>query len=464
MAALPFDTLLVANRGEIAVRVIRAARELGLRSVAVYSDADQESLHVRMADDAVNIGPHQASKSYLNVPAILDAARRSGAGAIHPGYGFLAENAAFADAVAAAGMAFVGPSGDTIRRMGDKVSARQAAMQAGVPVVPGSEGVLDDLDAARREAARIGYPVMIKASAGGGGRGIRVCVDEEALVQQWPLAQAEAQAAFGSGACYLERLVRRGRHIEVQVLGDGERAVHLFERECSLQRRRQKVWEEAPAPTLPTTTRQALCDSAVRLARNVGYSGAGTVEYLYDEVDGGFYFLEMNTRIQVEHGITEMITGVDLVREMLKIAAGQPLSLRQEDIACQGVSIEVRLNAEDPARDFFPNIGTVQSLTWPGGPGVRVDSMLYPGYQVSPYYDSMLAKLMVHAEDRDAALERLRRALAEMQIGGLTTTAGLHAALARDPQVRSAHYDTGFLEQWLQKHGPKLKHNEEEVS
>ncbi|MDR0480199.1 MAG: acetyl-CoA carboxylase biotin carboxylase subunit [Burkholderiaceae bacterium] len=451
-----FTSVLIANRGEIAVRVIRAAQELGIRTIAVYSDADQNSLHVRLADQAVNIGPYQAAKSYLNINAILDAAKATGAQAIHPGYGFLSENAAFADAVRAAGLVFIGPSGDVIRAMGDKVSARQAAVQAGVPVVPGSDGLVSDLATARQEAARIGYPVMIKATAGGGGRGIRVCADEAALVQQWPVAQAEAQAAFGNGAAYLERFIPRARHIEVQILGDGQRAVHLFERECSLQRRRQKVWEEAPSPSLDDRTRKALCESAVRLAETVRYSGAGTLEYLYDDATGEFFFIEMNTRIQVEHPITEAITGIDLVREMILIAGGQPLRLAQSDISYRGAAIEVRLNAEDPAKNFFPKVGRVEELVWPGGPGVRIDSMLYPGYDISPYYDSLLAKLIVHAENRPAAIARLARALGEIKLGGLTTTASLHTALARNEQVRNANYHTGFLEPWLAEHAAQL--------
>ncbi len=456
-----FDTVLVANRGEIAVRVIRAARELGLRSVAVYSDADRDSLHVRLADEALPIGPAQAAKSYLNIDAILTAAKQCGAQAIHPGYGFLSENATFADAVHAAGLVFVGPSAEAIRAMGDKANARQAAIAAGVPVVPGSAGLVADIDGAARGAARIGYPVMIKATAGGGGRGIRVCADEAALRQQFPLAQAEAQAAFGNGAAYLERFVGRARHIEVQILGDGRDAVHLFERECSLQRRRQKVWEEAPSPAIDDATREALCESAVRLARAVHYSGAGTLEYLYDDASGEFFFIEMNTRIQVEHPITEAITGIDLVREMLLIAAGKPLRFRQSDIVRRGAAIEVRLNAEDPSRGFAPNPGKVESLVWPGGPGVRVDSMLYPGYTVPPYYDSLLAKLIVHAEDRPAALARLKRALGELRIGGIKTTAPLHAALVRDADVAANRVHTAFLEPWLAANAARLATEQE---
>lgn len=447
----PFETLLVANRGEIAVRVIRAAQELGIHTIAVHSDADDSALHVKMADEAVNIGPHQASKSYLNIDAILDAARRTGAQAVHPGYGFLAENAYFSDAVKAAGMAFVGPSGDAIRAMGDKITARQTAMKAGVPVVPGSDGLIDNVEAAKTEAARIGYPVMIKATAGGGGRGIRVCHDETELAKQWSLAQAEAKAAFGNGAAYLERFVPRARHLEVQILADGHRAVHFFERECSLQRRRQKIWEEAPSPVLGEQTRGALCESAVRLAEAVGYTGAGTVEYVYNDASDEFFFIEMNTRIQVEHPVTEMITGVDLLRGMIRVAAGEPLPFEQDDIHMQGAAIEVRLNAENPAKNFFPSIGKIEYLAWPGGPGVRVDSMLYPGYEIPPYYDSLLGKLIIWAEDRPAALSRLSRALDELRIDGISTTAPLHAVLARDERVRSADYETAFLEPWLEQ-------------
>lgn len=445
----PFESLLVANRGEIAVRVIRAAQELGIRTVAVHSDADATALHVQLADEAIQIGPHQASKSYLNVGAILDAARRSGVQAIHPGYGFLSESADFSDAVKAAGMAFVGPSGDAIRAMGDKATARQTAIHAGVPVVPGSDGLVHDLEAARKEAARVGYPVMIKATAGGGGRGIRICEDEAALLKQWTTAQAEAKAAFGNGAAYLERFVPRARHIEVQILADGKRAVHLFERECSLQRRRQKVWEETPSPVLGDETRRALCTSAVRMAEAVNYSGAGTVEYVYDQARDEFFFIEMNTRIQVEHPVTEMVTGVDLMRAMIRVAAGEPLGIAQDGIHLRGAAIEVRLNAENPAKDFFPNVGKIERLVWPGGPGVRVDTLLYPGYQIPPYYDSLLGKLIVWAEDRPAAMARMARALGELRIDGVITTAALHAVLVRDEQVRRANYHTTFLEPWL---------------
>jgi acetyl-CoA carboxylase, biotin carboxylase subunit len=450
-----FDKILVANRGEIAVRVIRAARELGLRAVAVHSDADKEGLWVRMADEAVAIGPAPAGKSYLNIDAILAAARQSGAGAVHPGYGFLSENAGFAEAVEGAGLTFIGPRPDTIRMMGDKAAARRAAERASVPVVLGSAGEVADVESAKAEARNIGYPVMIKASAGGGGRGIRVAEDAAALARQFPTAQAEAAAAFGSGALYLERFIARARHIEVQVLGDGERVVHCFERECSLQRRRQKIWEEAPSPALAAATRDALCASAVRLAAAARYRGAGTLEYLYDDASGDFFFIEMNTRIQVEHPVTEVVTDIDLVRTMIEIAQGKPLSLRQDEIALSGAAIEVRLNAENPERNFMPSPGRIAALTWPGGPGVRVDTMLYPGYSVPPFYDSLLAKLIVHAEDRPAALARLRRALGELEIGGIATTAPLHRRLAQSPEVAAGRVDTGFLERFLTMESPQ---------
>jgi acetyl-CoA carboxylase biotin carboxylase subunit len=444
-----FDKLLVANRGEIAVRIIRAAKELGIRTVAVFSDADKDSMAARFADEAVGIGPAPAAKSYLNIEAIIAAAQQTGAGAIHPGYGFLSENARFAQAVGAAGIVFVGPTPETIRTMGDKAAARAAAKAAGVPIVPGSEGEVGELDHALAAARHVGFPVMLKASGGGGGRGIRVAIDEAAFEHQFHTAQAEAKAAFGSGALYLERFLNRARHLEVQVLGDGERVVHCFERECSLQRRRQKIWEEAPSPAIDDVTRQALCASAVRLAERVNYRSAGTLEYLYDDNTGEFFFIEMNTRIQVEHPVTEMITGIDLVREMIRIAQGEPLSLTQADVQMRGAVIEVRINAEDPDKNFMPSPGRVAALSLPAGPGVRVDSMLFPGYVVPPYYDSLLAKIIVHAETREYALARLRRALDEFEIEGIVTTASLHRRLARLAEVQMARFDTGFLERLL---------------
>jgi acetyl-CoA carboxylase biotin carboxylase subunit len=453
--------LLVANRGEIAVRIIRAARELGLRTVQVHSTADEESLAVRLADEAVAIGPPQASRSYLKVDALLEAASATSATAVHPGYGFLAENDRFADAVEAAGIAWIGPSGATIRLMGDKVAARRAAMQAGVPTVPGSDGVVTGLVEARPVVEETGFPVMIKAAAGGGGRGIRIAHDEAEFERLLPQASAEAEAAFGDGGLYIEKVVEGARHVEVQVLGDGERVIHLFERECSLQRRRQKVWEEAPSPALPAEVREALCAAAVSLSEAVGYRGAGTLEFLYHDATREFYFIEMNTRIQVEHPVTEMVTGIDLVREQIRVCLGEKLRHRQEDIVLRGHAIEVRLNAEDPSRGFLPHPGVVTELRIPGGPGTRFDTMLYEGYAIPPFYDSLLGKLIVHDEDRPAALARLERALGELVIGGVPTTRALHAALARDPDVRAARFDTTWLERWLEANAKRLGEQEE---
>ena len=448
--------LLIANRGEIAVRILRAARELGIRTVQVHSTADTESLAVRMSDEAVNIGPPHAAKSYLNIPAILDAAKQTSADAVHPGYGFLAENADFADAVENAGLIFVGPKGKSIRVMGDKVAARAAAAAAGVPVVPGSDGRVDDPERARLVAQAIGFPVMIKAAAGGGGRGIRIAHDMSEFETLMPQASAEAKAAFGDGGLYLEKVIDRARHIEVQILGDGTRAIHCFERECSLQRRRQKVWEEAPSTALPQAVREKLCDSAVALAEAVNYRGAGTIEYLYDDQTHNFYFLEMNTRIQVEHPVTEMITGIDLVREMIRIAGGESLRYAQNDVRMGGHAIEVRINAEDPAKNFMPFPGAVDSLSVPGGPGTRFDTMLYAGYQVPPFYDSLLGKLIVWDETRDAAIGRMARALNELHVGGIKTTKPLHQLLAADPAVRQAQFHTRWLEPWLDQNAHRL--------
>jgi len=446
---MPFSRLLIANRGEIAVRIQRAARELGLTTIQVHSAADADSLAVKMADKAIDIGPPQAAKSYLNIDAILRAAAETRAEAIHPGYGFLSENADFAEAVEAAGLVFVGPRPETIRTMGDKAAARAAAEKAGVPVVPGSDGRVESLAHARLIAAEIGYPVMIKASAGGGGRGIRVVETSDALEAAYDQAGAEAKAAFGDGGLYLEKFVARARHIEVQILGDGRDVIHCYERECSLQRRRQKVWEEAPSPALDTRAREALCASAVALARSVGYRGAGTLEYLYDDATGRFYFIEMNTRIQVEHPITEVVCGLDLVREMLRIAAGAPLAYKQSDIRLRGHAIEARINAEDPALNFRPSPGKVTTFSAPAGPGVRVDTLLYSGCSVSPFYDSLIGKLIVWDESREFALARMRRALGELVVEGIATTAPLHLRLTKDEEVRRGAFHTRWLEDWL---------------
>jgi acetyl-CoA carboxylase biotin carboxylase subunit len=457
-------SVLIANRGEIAVRIIAAAKTLGIRTVQAHSLADADMLAVRLADAAACIGPPAAAKSYLNIQAVLAAAVDAGVDAVHPGYGFLAENAAFADAVEAAGLIFIGPSGDTIRLLGDKVAARQVAAAAGVPTVPGSGGRIADVGAAREVVEQLGFPVMIKAAAGGGGRGIRLAANQGEFEQVFSQASAEALAAFGDGGLYVEKLIARARHVEVQILGDGDNVVHGYERECSLQRRRQKVWEEAPAAMLPAPVRQSMCDSAVALAKSVGYRGAGTVEFLYDEEAGACYFIEVNTRIQVEHPVTEMITGLDLVAQMFRIAGGERLALRQEDIAVRGHSIEVRINAEDPSQNFRPWPGQVETLTVPQGPDIRFDTMLYAGYTVPPFYDSLLGKLIVHGESRDAALATLKRALDELTITGLPTTIPLHRALVRDAAVATGSFHTKFLETWLQTEFPAKAAQSKEIA
>jgi acetyl-CoA carboxylase biotin carboxylase subunit len=442
-------TLFVANRGEIAVRIVRAAKEMGIRTVQAVSAADKDMLAARLADTVAEVGPPHATKSYLNKEAVIAAAVASGADALHPGYGFLSENADFAAMVEAAGLVFVGPKPETIRAMGDKAMAREMAARAGVPTVPGSEGRLDGVSAAVKAAGEIGFPVMIKAAAGGGGRGIRIAATAADLEAQIPQASAEALAAFGDGGLYLERFVPLARHVEVQILGDGARAIHLYERECSLQRRRQKVWEEAPAACLTPELRERLCASAVRLAEGVGYRGAGTLEYLYDEGSGEFFFIEMNTRIQVEHPVTEMITGIDLVKTMLSIAGGAPLPYRQSDISMRGHAVEVRINAEDPAKGFLPGPGRVSGLGVPTGEGIRFDTLLYEGYAVPPFYDSLLGKLIAWGETRAAAIDRLRTALADLRIEGLPTTRALHLALADVADVRAGAVHTRWLEGWL---------------
>jgi len=436
-------TLLVANRGEIAVRIMRSARELGIRTVAVCSEADVG------ADQHVVIGPAPASRSYLNVDAVLRAAAEVGADAIHPGYGFLSERADFAERAGQAGLTFVGPSPAAIRLMGDKSLARTTAARAGVPTVAGSEGAVADVDEALEVAERIGFPLALKASAGGGGRGIRVLTSPDELRHELPVARAEAAAAFGSGEVYLERFVDKARHVEVQVFGDGERFVHLGERECSLQRRRQKVVEEAMAPNLPQRVRDEMTGAAVRLAAEVGYEGAGTVEFLYDAARGGFSFIEMNTRIQVEHPVTEMVVGRDLVREQLTVAAGAPLSFTQEQVQPRGHAMEFRINAEEPKHGFSPSPGILEVLRMPGGPFVRVDSGCEQGGQVSPFYDSLIAKVVVWGDTRDTALARARRALDEVEVQGVATTAGFLRTVVDLPQFEQASYDTTFLESWM---------------
>ena len=445
--ARPFRRVLVANRGEIAVRVIRACHQLGVEAVAVYSEADADSAHVRKADDSRLIGPPQAARSYLDIDALIAAAKDAGADAVHPGYGFLSENAGFARAVTSAGLTFVGPSAAAIAAMGDKARARVLAQEAGVPLVPGS-GVVDNVEEAVAAAGRVGYPVLVKAAAGGGGRGIRPAADDAALRLVLPAARREAAASFGSDAVYVERSLSPARHIEVQVLADQlGTVVHCYERECSLQRRRQKLFEEAPAPGLSPDLRDRMTTAAVRLARRVGYAGAGTVEFLV--ASGDFYFMEMNTRIQVEHPITELVTGLDLVAEQLRVAAGQPLSVGQEDIAVRGHAVECRINAEDPDKKFLPRPGTVTTLELPGGPGVRIEHALAPGTTIPPFYDSLVAKLCAWGGSRPQALARASQALAELEIGGLTTTAPLLRRLLEVPDVRSGRYHTAWLEDFL---------------
>ncbi|MBF6185685.1 MULTISPECIES: acetyl-CoA carboxylase biotin carboxylase subunit [Nocardia] len=441
--------LLIANRGEIAVRIARAAREQGIATVAVYSAADKDAEHVRAADECVLVGPAPATASYLNVAAIMDAVRESGADAVHPGYGFLSENADFAQAVLDAGAVWVGPSPTAIREMGDKVAARKSAEAAGVPTVPGSPGEVHDAAEAEQIAQRTGFPLAIKAAAGGGGRGIRIVERQEDLAAAISTAQAEARAAFGSDAVYVERFIPRARHIEVQIFGDGTNFVHLGLRDCSMQRRRQKVIEEAGELGLPAAASTGIAESAVQLAASVGYTGAGTVEFLYDEMRGEFYFIEMNTRIQVEHPVTEMIYQRDLVGEQLRVAAGAPLSFRQEELVPAGHAIEVRINAENPAQNFLPSPGAITRFDLPAGPFVRVDSGFKAGSVVAPFYDSMLAKVIVWGEDRPRALARLGRALDELVIEGVTTTADFVAAVLATDEFRTGRYHTTWLEGWL---------------
>ena len=442
-----FEKVLIANRGEIALRIHRACHELGIKTVAVHSTADAQAMNVRLADETVCIGPPPARASYLNIPAILSAATITGADAIHPGLGFLAENADFAAAVEEHGFVFIGPSPEHIRLMGDKVRAKVEAQRLGIPVVPGSPEAVRDVAEAEAAAHAIGYPVLLKASAGGGGRGMKLARDAAELGQQLPLAQAEARAAFGDDAVYLERFLDRPRHIEVQLIGDGKGgAIHLGERDCSVQRSHQKLLEETPSPALDEVARQRLTGLAVGAVQRLGYRSSGTMEFLYQ--DGAFYFIEMNTRLQVEHPISEMISGVDIVREQLRIAAGAPLGYRQSDIRLQGHAIECRINAENP-ENFRPSPGRISEYHAPGGLGVRVDSALYQGYEVPPFYDSLVAKLIVHGASREECLMRLRRTLEEYVIGGIETTIPLHQRLIEDADFRRGIYDIHWLERFL---------------
>jgi acetyl-CoA carboxylase biotin carboxylase subunit len=441
--------ILVANRGEIAVRVIRAAHDLGLDTVAVYSEADADAPHVRMADDALAVGPAAAGRSYLDIGALLKAARESGSEAVHPGYGFLAESADFARAVEEAGLVFIGPTPEHIALMGDKARARGAAAAADVPTIPGSDDAVADAEEAVAVAGEIGYPVALKAAGGGGGRGIRIVHEEGKLRGEFQIAAREASGAFDDARLYVERFVTPARHVEVQVLGDGESTIHLHERDCSLQRRRQKVVEESPAPTLAPDTRAGLCEAAVALCSAISYRSAGTVEFLVDAESGEFFFIEMNTRIQVEHPVTELVTGVDLIAEQLRIADGEPVSLAQHEVATRGSALELRINAEDPSRGFAPSPGQLQRVVLPAGPWVRVDTWMEQGGVVPPFYDSLLGKVVVWGEDRATALARARRALGEMEVEGIETNRSFLAALLDQEWFSRAEFHTGTLEAWL---------------
>jgi acetyl-CoA carboxylase biotin carboxylase subunit len=443
--------LLIANRGEIALRIHRACHEMGIKTVAVHSTADADAMHVRLADEAICIGPPSAAESYLNVPNIISAAEISGADAIHPGYGFLSENAKFAEIVELHNLIFVGPKPEHIRTMGDKVQAKRTAGALGLPLVPGSDGAISDVAEARAIAEEIGYPVIIKAASGGGGRGMKVCQSPDQLETLMAQAGSEAKAAFGDATVYLEKYLGNPRHIEIQVFGDGDgNAIHLGERDCSLQRRHQKVLEEAPSPVLSAEERARIGETCAKAMADMGYRGAGTIEFLWE--NGEFYFIEMNTRLQVEHPVTEAITGLDLVREQIRVAEGHGLTLRQQDVQFRGHAIECRINAEDP-RTFAPSPGLVKHFHAPGGMHVRVDSGLYAGYRVPPYYDSMIAKLIVYGTTRAGAIRRLRRALEEMVIDGITTTIPLHQALLEDPEFQEGAYTIKWLEEWLAKQG-----------
>lgn len=441
-----FQKVLIANRGEIAVRIIRACRELGIRTVAVYSEADREALHVKLADEAYCIGPKASKESYLNIANIMSVATKVGADAIHPGYGFLAENADFAEICTACNITFIGPDPEAIVKMGDKSTAKDTMKTAGVPTVPGTEGLIEDVADAVVTANEIGYPVMVKATAGGGGRGMRVAVDDEDLEKAIRQAQNEAKTAFGNPGVYLEKFVEGPRHVEIQIMADKHgNAVYLGERDCSIQRRHQKLIEEAPSPALSEELRQQMGEAAVAAAKAVSYHGAGTVEFLLDK-HGKFYFMEMNTRIQVEHPVTELVTGFDLIKEQLTVAAGQPLSFTQEDIQMDGWAIECRINAENPAKNFMPSPGRITEYLAPGGFGVRVDSAAYAGYSIPPYYDSMIAKLIVWGKDRNEAIDRMKRSLSEFVVEGITTTIPFHLKVLDHEVFVSGNFDTKFLE------------------
>ncbi len=442
-----FEKILIANRGEIALRVLRACRELGIQTVAVHSTADAEAMHVRLADESVCIGPPPARDSYLNIPSIVAACEITGAEAVHPGYGFLSENANFAQILSEHAIKFIGPSAEHIRIMGDKIEAKRTAKALGIPVVPGSEGGVSDIDEARRIADDIGYPVIVKATAGGGGRGMKVARAEADLETAINAAQSEAKAAFGNGDVYLEKYLVTPRHIEIQVLGDGQgKAIHLGERDCSLQRRHQKIWEEAHSPALNSLQRDEIGNRVAKAMAKLGYEGVGTIEFLYE--NGEFYFIEMNTRLQVEHPVTEAITGLDLVQEQIRVAAGGALPYAQEDIIFSGHAIECRINAENPTT-FAPSPGRVDAVHFPGGLGIRVDSAIYAGYRIPPYYDSLIGKLIVFGKTRTECMMRLRRALGEFVIEGIETTIPLFQQLLAEPDIIDGHYDIHWLENYL---------------
>ncbi|KZE74237.1 acetyl-CoA carboxylase biotin carboxylase subunit [Paenibacillus elgii] len=444
---MKFQKVLIANRGEIAVRIIRACRELGISTVAVYSEADREALHVRLADEAYCIGPTASKDSYLNYTNLMSVATLTETDAIHPGYGFLAENADFAEICESCNITFIGPSPEAISKMGDKAVAKQTMKEAGVPVIPGSDGLVEDMDEAIRLGREIGYPIIIKATAGGGGKGIRLAENEEMLIQQITTAQQEAQKAFGNAGVYLEKYLTGMKHVEIQVLADKHgNVVHLGERDCSVQRRRQKLVEEAPCPILTEEIRGQMGEAAVRAAKAVDYSGAGTLEFLLGP-DGQFYFMEMNTRIQVEHPVTELITGIDIIKEMIRVAEGEPLSFTQDEVRINGWAIECRINAEDPERNFMPSAGQIKFYLPPGGFGVRVDSAAYPGYTIPPHYDSMIAKLIVWGEDRNDAIQRMKRALAEFTIEGIHSTIPFHLKLLEHKKFLAGDFDIKFLEE-----------------
>ncbi|MHC4973419.1 MAG: acetyl-CoA carboxylase biotin carboxylase subunit [Planctomycetota bacterium] len=443
-----FHRILVANRGEIALRIIRAAREMGIDTVAAYSKADEDARYLDLADEKICIGPAASGASYLSIPGIISAAEVVDVDAIHPGYGFLSENAEFAQTCREHGIEFIGPEAETMRKLGDKATARKIAQSAKVPVVPGSDGLVEDEEAALKVADAIGYPVLVKATAGGGGRGMRVANNKMSLVNALHQARSEAEKAFGEAGVYMEKFVEKPRHVEIQILADGHGGViYIGERDCSVQRRHQKLVEEAPSPALTDSMRRAMGRAAVKLARASGYKGAGTVEFLVKGKE--FYFMEVNCRIQVEHPVTELISGIDLVQEQIRIAAGEKLGTDQRGIKLRGHAIEVRINAEDPARGFRPSPGEITTYIAPGGPGVRIDTHVYGGYRVPPAYDSLLVKLIVHAPDRAIALERLTRALDEFQIGGIKTTIPLHREIVRNAFFRRGDYDTGFLEDYF---------------